>query len=215
MNRTVTALALGFGLGCFGISAGMAQTLRPVARPAELVPAAVQQSAPTPDAGAEPAVTAQTPTAQPLRQIPDGPTIGPETNLPIPRFVSLGADEVNVRRGPSLSHRVDWVFVRRDMPLQVVGEYGHWRRVVDIDGMGGWVHYSFLSGARYAIVQDDTLMIYGRATPDSSEVAELERGVIARLGECTETMCRLTTGGYRGWGDRDGLWGLLPDEVRD
>ena len=33
--------------------------------------------------------------------------IGPETNLPMPRFVSLKASESNVRRGPSLSHRID------------------------------------------------------------------------------------------------------------
>ena len=44
-------------------------------------------------------------------------TRGPVTNLPLPRFVSLKANEGNVRRGPSLSHRIDWVFKRRDMPL--------------------------------------------------------------------------------------------------
>ena len=66
-----------------------------------------------------------------------GPAIGPETNLPVPRFVSLRAHEANVRRGPSLSHRIDWIFKRRDMPLQVIAEYGHWRRVIDRDGQGG------------------------------------------------------------------------------
>ena len=42
---------------------------------------------------------------------------GAVTNLPLPRFVSLKASEGNVRRGPSLTHRIDWVFKRRDMPL--------------------------------------------------------------------------------------------------
>ena len=64
---------------------------------------------------------------------------GPVTNLPMPRYVSLKADEGNARRGPSLSHRIDWVFTRRDMPLEVTAEYGHWRRVQDRDGQGGWV----------------------------------------------------------------------------
>ena len=54
---------------------------------------------------------------------------GPVTNLPLPRFVSLKAAEGNVRRGPSLEHRIDWVFRHRDMPLRITGEYGHWRRV--------------------------------------------------------------------------------------
>ena len=62
---------------------------------------------------------------------------GPVTNLPLPCFVSLKADEGNARRGPSLSHRIDWVFTRRNMPLEVTGEYGHWRRVQDRDGQGG------------------------------------------------------------------------------
>ena len=38
---------------------------------------------------------------------------GAVTNLPIPRYVSLKASKGNVRRGPSLRHRSDWVFTRR------------------------------------------------------------------------------------------------------
>ena len=80
---------------------------------------------------------------------------GPVTNLPIPRYVSLKASEGNVRRGPSLNHRIDWVFKHRNMPLEVTGEYGHWRRVIDRDGVGGWVHYSLLSGMRTVIVEQE------------------------------------------------------------
>jgi SH3-like domain-containing protein len=77
---------------------------------------------------------------------------GPVTNLPLPRFVSLKTDEGNARRGPSTAHKVDWVFTRRDMPLEVIGEYGHWRQVRDRDGATGWVHYALLSGVRTVIV---------------------------------------------------------------
>ncbi len=59
---------------------------------------------------------------------------GSVTNLPIPRYVSLKASKANARRGPSLSHRIDWVFTRRHMPLEIYGEYENWRRVRDIDG---------------------------------------------------------------------------------
>ena len=65
--------------------------------------------------------------------------VGSVTHLPVPRFVSMKASEGNVRRGPSLSHRIDWVYKRRDMPLRITAEHGHWRRVEDRDGMGGWV----------------------------------------------------------------------------
>ncbi len=143
------------------------------------------------------------------------PALGPETNLPLPRFVSLKAAESNVRRGPSLSHRIDWVFTRRNMPLQVIAEYGHWRRVIDHDGQGGWVHYTMLSGARTVLIDGQTTALRSRPDETSLENAMLEPGVIARLGECNPDWCRLTAGGYRGWAPKTALWGVAPAEIRD
>ncbi|WP_420837123.1 SH3 domain-containing protein [Alexandriicola marinus] len=143
------------------------------------------------------------------------PEIGPETNLPLPRFVSLKTDEGNVRRGPSLSHRIDWVFVRRGMPLQVTAEYGHWRRVIDREGIGGWVHYALISGNRSVIVDEDMLPLLRRPDADAPVAAQLEAGVIARLDECTIDWCRIAAGGYRGWAPKTALWGVEPDEIRD
>lgn len=140
---------------------------------------------------------------------------GPVTNLPLPRFVSLKANEANVRRGPSLSHKVDWVFKRRDMPLRVTAEYGHWRRVQDRDGAGGWVHYALLSGERSVIVDQDMLAITSRAADGAHVVAHLELGVVAKLGECGPNWCRITSGGYRGWAPKSALWGVGKDEIRD
>ncbi|EET49120.1 SH3 domain-containing protein [Thalassobium sp. R2A62] len=140
---------------------------------------------------------------------------GPVTNLPIPRFVSLKASEGNVRRGPSLSHRIDWVFKRRDMPLEITAEYGNWRRVRDREGQGGWVHYSLLSGTRTVIIDADLLTLYARPDPNAPENARLEAGVVARLGECQPAWCRLNAGGYRGWAPKSALWGVKPSELRD
>jgi SH3-like domain-containing protein len=136
------------------------------------------------------------------------PEVGPETNLPLPRYVSLKAKEANVRRGPSLTHRIDWVFQRRDMPLQVVAEYGHWRRVIDRDGQGGWVHYTMLSGVRTVIVDQDRLALRVKPTDTAAERAELELNVIARLGPCEADWCELTAGGYTGWAHKSVLWGV-------
>lgn len=140
---------------------------------------------------------------------------GPVTNFPIPRYVSMKATEANVRRGPSLSHRIDWVFVRRDMPLRIVAEHGHWRRVQDRDGLGGWVHYSLLSGTRTVIVEEDMMAIFRRPDPQTPIVARLELGVVARLGKCEATWCKINAGGYKGWAPKTSLWGVLPGEIRD
>ena len=143
------------------------------------------------------------------------PERGAVTKLPIPRFVSMKAAEGNVRRGPSLSHRIDWVFKRRDMPLEITGEYGHWRRVRDRDGAGGWVHYSLLSGTRTVIVQQDMLDLHMRPDAKTPVNARLETGVVARLGECGPEWCRLSSGGFKGWAPKSALWGVKPDELRE
>lgn len=207
-----------------GMLAGQAnaEVLRPQARPDIVEARAMIGPALPPAAGLPAAVAVSTtppgsteaePVAIPASLAP--PEIGPETNLPLPRFVSLKTDEGNVRRGPSLSHRIDWVFVRRGMPLQVTAEYGHWRRVVDREGIGGWVHYALISGNRTVIVMDDMLPLLRRPDSDAPAAAQLEAGVIARLDECTLDWCRISAGGYRGWAPKTALWGVEPDEVRD
>lgn len=140
---------------------------------------------------------------------------GKVTNLPIPRYVSLKAEEGNVRRGPSLSHRIDWVFKRRNMPLQVTGEHGHWRRVQDRDGQGGWVHYSLLSGARHVIIERDLTPLRTKPGTEAEVNAYAEAGVVARLGSCELDWCRVTADGKRGWVQKAALWGVLPEELRD
>ena len=140
---------------------------------------------------------------------------GSETNLPLPRFVSLKADEGNVRRGPSLGHKIDWVFTRRNMPLELTAEYGHWRRVRDKDGAGGWVHYALLSGVRTVIVEQDLLPLYAKPDETSQVRAYAEAGVIARLGSCNPTMCVITADGQKGWVDKKALWGVKPEEIRE
>jgi len=137
--------------------------------------------------------------------------VGPVTRLPIPRFVSLKASEGNVRRGPSLTHRIDWVFKHRNMPLEITGEFGHWRRVRDRDGVGGWVHYSLLSGMRTVIVEKDLLPLLMKPDPASPVNAQAELGVVARLEDCVQDWCKISVDRYRGWVPRADLWGVDPE----
>jgi SH3-like domain-containing protein len=140
---------------------------------------------------------------------------GPVTNLSLPRFVSMKASEGNVRRGPSLTHRIDWVFKRKDVPLEITAEHGHWRRVRDRDGAGGWIHYSLLSGARTVIVERDMLDLLSTPVAGAMVTARLELGVIARLEECRTDWCEISAGGYEGWARKAHLWGVKPGEILD
>ena len=123
---------------------------------------------------------------------------GPVTSLPLPRYVSLKASEANARRGPSLSHRIDWVFRHRDMPLRVTGEFGNWRRIEDSEGQGGWVHYTLISGVRTVLFESDPTPLRSRPDPGADEVARAQPGAIGRLGECVPDWCRVSAGGERG-----------------
>ena len=143
------------------------------------------------------------------------PERGPVTNLPLPRFVSLKASEGNVRRGPSLTHRVDWVFKQEDMPLQITAEYGNWRRVRDMDGAGGWMHYSLLSGVRTVIVIKDFTPMRSKPDIGADPDAYAERGVIAFLEQCHPDWCRIRKDGHKGWVMKSELWGVTAAETRD
>ena len=140
---------------------------------------------------------------------------GPETGLPLPRFVSLKGGEGNARRGPGLTHRIDWVFKRRDMPLRVTAEFEHWRRVEDAEGVGGWMHFALLSGVRTVLVQDDMTALRLTADARAPVVAWLEAGVVARVLGCGPEWCRLRADGLRGWAPKASLWGVAPDELLD
>ncbi|UWQ95213.1 hypothetical protein K3728_16235 [Rhodobacteraceae bacterium M385] len=141
--------------------------------------------------------------------------VGPVTGYPLPRYVTMRATEGNARRGPSRSHRIDWVFTRRHMPMMIVAEHGHWRRVVDRDGAGGWMHYTLLSGERAAIVETDMLPLYARPDPTSTIRAHAEVGVTGHLEECVPGWCMMEVGGYQGWVDANAIWGVEPGEVFD
>ncbi|WP_438669367.1 SH3 domain-containing protein [Pseudogemmobacter sonorensis] len=176
-------------------------------------------------AGAEPAAAPPEPAPEPAPQAAAQrasaqggagecrPGHGCVTNLPLPRFVSLKGDEGNARRGPGLTHRIDWVFTRPGMPLMITAEYENWRRVEDQEGAGGWVHYALLSGVRNVVVALDMAELRASADPGARVIAQAELGVVARLLECRRDWCRVSAGGERGWVEKTALWGVSADEI--
>jgi SH3-like domain-containing protein len=130
----------------------------------------------------------------------------------LPRYVSLKTDEVNLRSGPGVKFPIDWVMKRRNMPVEVLQEFEHWRKVRDWQGTEGWVHQSTTSGRRYGIVTGQTRTLLQKPQRDASPVAQLEVGVITQILECAGPWCRLDAGGQRGWLARTEFWGVYPDE---
>ena len=140
---------------------------------------------------------------------------GQVTNLQIPRYVSLKVNEANARRGPSLSHKIDWIYKRKNMPLEIYGEYENGRRVRDFEGFGGWVHYTLLSGIRFVLVKNELLEMRLLPSIDAQVIAKLPQHNIATLDKCTEDWCRVTDDGYKGWVPKSGIWGVYKKELKD
>lgn len=132
--------------------------------------------------------------------------------LPVPRFVTLGPDEVNLRTGPGIRYPIRLVIRKQGLPVEVVREFDVWRQVRDKDGDEGWVHKSMLSGRRSVVVNGSTQVVLRKPEDGARPVVRLEQGVIATLDTCEASWCRLSVGGYDGWIKRDVIWGVYPNE---
>jgi SH3-like domain-containing protein len=141
---------------------------------------------------------------------------GSVSGLPLPRYVSLKTDRVNLREGPSKDHRTKWVFHRTGLPVEITAEFETWRRVRDSEGAEGWVLHSLLSGRRTALVapwrKGAELLLYSEPATTAPVVAKLEPNVITSLRSCDRAWCRISGTGFSGYIQQSDLWGVYPDE---
>jgi SH3-like domain-containing protein len=139
--------------------------------------------------------------------------VGSNSRLPIPRFVSLKSNDVNIRVGPGVDYPIKQVYMRANLPMEVIAEFGNWRKVRDIDGGEGWALHSLLSGKRYAIIIVQTPML--NMYKGSRAVRRLEEGVQVQVKECKKKQCDVVVEGSHGWVEKSSLWGAYADEKFD
>jgi SH3-like domain-containing protein len=163
------------------------------------------QSAPaTPPAAATP----------PVKKTYD-PHVGASTGLPIPRFVSLRADQVNMRVGPGDQYPIAWLYQRAGLPVEVLREYDVWRLVEDADGTKGWMNGATLvSTRRFIVTGANAVTVFDSPAGGASQVAQLMPGVIGTIERCDTgaDWCHVRVAHIRGWLKRADFWGSLPGE---
>jgi SH3-like domain-containing protein len=142
--------------------------------------------------------------------------IGKVSGLPVPRFVSLKSDRVNLREGPSKDHRTTWVFEKAGLPVEITAEFDTWRKVRDSEGTEGWVLHSLLSGRRTALVapwrKDQMFTLYAKPSTSSGATARLQPGVIANIKTCDGSWCQVFGDGFEGYIEQTSLWGVYQNE---
>ncbi len=146
------------------------------------------------------------------------PITGRVTGLPLPRYVSLGAQRANMRIGPGTDYMVNWVYLSPGLPLEIFAEYGNWRKVRDQDGTVGWMHHGLLSGRRTGAIapwKEGYVPMRDHASSIAPVAARLETGLIVRLRSCSGTWCRVSrkNGGWSGYVSQQNIWGVYPGEV--
>lgn len=141
------------------------------------------------------------------------PSILNPSGMAIPRYVSLKYDEINVRVGPGKRYPIRYVYKRVGLPVQVVEEFAHWRKIADYEGSAGWVHKGAIDGKRTAIVMDKMQNLYAKPDATSNVTIRADKLVIGTLKKCEPDWCQLEIGTARGWIRKADIWGVTREEV--
>jgi SH3-like domain-containing protein len=135
------------------------------------------------------------------------------TGMPVPRWVTIKAQRVNVRRGPSLEQDVLWTYVKPGLPVEVIAEYDSWRRIKDADGSTGWVKSVMLDGRRRVMFTGNVnTALLSEPNGEADAVALAAPGLIADLVACDGEWCEVSARGYDGFVTRDRLWGVRAND---
>lgn len=205
MRPLAIRLAAGLALSLSALALGS------LAAPAQ-IGASAQETASLEAAGEPSPEQAPAQASEPAQSLRTG------SGLPLPRYVSLKAERVNLRVGPGRDYPVSWLFLKAGLPMEVIQEYDNWRRVRDSEGSEGWVFHSLLSGERTALTapwlkgKAATVEMRRAATNESRVVALMEPGVLAHVSECSFGWCRVSASGTEGFVTQNELWGVYPDE---
>lgn len=141
------------------------------------------------------------------------PQKGPVSGLPLPRYVSLKSDRVNVREGPSKEHPTVWVYTHAGLPVEITAEFETWRKIRDWEGAEGWVLHSLLSGRRTAVVAPWKKQPQLLTADDHQEtLAKLSPGVVGSVRSCDGKWCRISGKDFDGYIQQENLWGAYPGE---
>jgi SH3-like domain-containing protein len=149
---------------------------------------------------------------------------GTVTNLPLPRFVSLKSKPVNLRVGPGKEYPVAWKFVKSGLPLEVIQEFEHWRRVRDSEGAEGWIFHSLLSSERKAVIApwdvkkaDKLVPAFKDKDTNAARAANIEAGAVVKVNSCKDNWCNIDAQSsdlsINAYVQQDFLWGVYPNET--
>jgi SH3-like domain-containing protein len=133
-------------------------------------------------------------------------------------FMSLRTDEANGRRGPDGKQPVVWKYRVRGLPVKTLARSREFHWIEDPAGDRVWMHESQVASTRtvYVLGQGKdgktTVPLLSAPRAERKIVAQLERGVVARVLQCETDWRRVELIGKKGkakqgWIKADLVWG--------
>ena len=141
-----------------------------------------------------------------------------ETGLAIPRFASLRSNHINARSGPGARYPIEWVYMQKSAPVEIIAEFELWRKIKDWQGSESWVHKSMLTGKRFVkVITPGENNIYAKDDYNAKVIAKVEDEVVGEIKKCpvNTNFCLIQFGNVDGWMPRQNLYGIYPDEIID
>lgn len=136
----------------------------------------------------------------------------------LPRFASLKHPVANVRVGPGVKYPIRWIYRRKGLPVEIIAEFGNWRRIRGSDGSDGWINGMLLSSTRTALAgpwSEANIDLRSGPRNRSPVTARLQPKVLVRLHWCDRSWCSVSIPGrdLQGYIRQNKLWGVYPDEI--
>lgn len=134
----------------------------------------------------------------------------------LPRFVSLRSSPVNARSGPGVKYPIEWVYMQKSAPVEVIAEFEDWRKIRDWQRSESWIKAQMLNKKRFVkVIAPGENNIYAKSNYKSKVIARVEDEVIGEVKKCPakNEFCLLKFNEVEGWVARQNLYGLYKDEV--
>ena len=122
-------------------------------------------------------------------------------------FLSLKKNEVYLRQGPSFKYPIKLIYKKKYLPIIILDKSGPWRKTKDFENNTGWIHIALLSKKKSAINIKNNSILFKKPTIYSKPIARLESGRLLLVNKCDLKWCKITSGDFKGWIDKNYLWG--------
>ena len=122
-------------------------------------------------------------------------------------FLSLKKNEVNLRQGPSLEYPIKLIYKKKYLPVIILDKSGPFRKIRDFENNTGWIHVALLTKKKSALNKKNNSILFKKPTIYSKPIARLETGRLVLINKCNLKWCKISSGNFNGWIDKNSLWG--------